>query len=213
MKITVYDQKGKKVEEISISEKIFGIEVSKDLLHQAIRSYMANRRQGNAHTKDRSEARGGGRKPWRQKGTGRARHGSIRSPLWTGGGTTFGPRNEKKYDLKFPKKMRRKALLTAISAKRDEKTVFILDKIELKEGKTKELRDTVKLMRDEIKGLADGNILLVIDKVDEKVIRAGNNLPEVDVWQAHTINALEVSKRKYLILTKDSLKKIEELFV
>src|SRR4030043_2251904 len=139
MKVNIYSQQGKKIDEIVLPKEIFDIKVNSDLIHQTLVSQMANRRRVIAHTKDRSEVRGGGRKPWRQKGTGRARHGSIRSPLWIGGGVTFGPRKDRSYTQKVNKKMKRKALYMGLTDKVKENCLGIVDKLELPEIKTKKL--------------------------------------------------------------------------
>ena len=129
MKVSVYNQEGKEVGKVLLPKEIFEVKVNPDLVHQVVVCQMANRRQPIAHTKDRGEVRGGGRKPWSQKGTGRARHGSIRSPLWIGGGVTFGPRKEKIFKKKIPKKMRRKALFMVLSGKAKENLLLVLDKL------------------------------------------------------------------------------------
>lgn len=210
MKRTVYNQAGSKAGEITLSDDLFGVEVNHDLLYQAVRSYGANKRQGTAHTKDRSEVSGGGRKPWKQKGTGRARHGSIRSPIWVKGGITFGPRKDKKYKVSFPKKMRRQALYSALSSKAEDRELFILDKIELK-GKTKEMRVIIDALRDEIRGLNEETVLIALDD-NPKVVRAARNLDRVRTCPVHTLNAYEVLKSKYLILTESSAQRLEEIF-
>ncbi len=137
MKVTIYNQNKEKTEEIELPKEIFDVQMNADLVHQVVVSQMANRRKVIAHTKDRGDVRGGGKKPWRQKGTGRARHGSRRSPIWKGGGVTFGPTNERVYKKEIPKKMQRKALMMVLSAKIKSNSFLILDKINLKESKTK----------------------------------------------------------------------------
>lgn len=213
MNRTVYNQKGEKTGETTIPSEIFGLEITHDLLHQAVRSYQANQRQGTAHTKQRDEVSGGGRKPWIQKGTGRARHGSIRSPLWIGGGTTFGPRKEKNYKLKFPKKMRRKALFMALSSKAEDRELFVIDKLDI-EGKTKEMAEVLQGLR-EIKGFGDESILLVIDHSKEKdhIVRAGRNIDGLEVHPAHNLNAYKVLKSKYFVVTESALERIKDTFI
>ena len=151
MKYPVYNQEGKELEAaITLPKEIFDVDFNADLVHQVAVSFSANERQISAHAKTRAEVRGGGKKPWRQKGTGRARHGSIRSPLWKGGGITHGPRTERIFEREIPKKMRRKALLMVLSEKARNNQLVILDKIELENGKTKE-------MVKEVVGLIKGN--------------------------------------------------------
>jgi len=137
MKVSVYDQQGKEIGTTLLPKEIFDVKLNPDLVHQVATSQMANRRQVIAHTKDRGEVRGGGKKPWRQKGTGRARHGSIRSPLWKGGGVTFGPTKERNFKKIIPKKMKRKALFMVLSAKAKENLLIILDTLKLPLPKTK----------------------------------------------------------------------------
>src|SRR3989344_788916 len=139
MEVKVYNQEGKESSEIELGEAIFGLPWNADLVHQAVRVAFANQRPVLASTKDRSEVRGGGRKPWRQKGTGRARHGSTRSPLWKGGGVTFGPTNERNFKLKINKKMARKAFLTALSAKAKDNEILLFDDLKVTSSKTKEM--------------------------------------------------------------------------
>jgi len=150
MKYQVYNRQGEKVEEVELNQAVFDIEVNEELVHQAVVAQMANKRKVLARTKDKSEVRGGGRKPWKQKGTGRARHGSSRSPLWIGGGVTFGPTKDRNFKKKINKKMKRKALFMCLSDRVKDKNLLLLDKLELNEAKTKEL---YKLLRVLISGL------------------------------------------------------------
>ena len=137
MLINIYNQEGKKTGQMKLPEEVFGKDFKPDLIHQVIIGMQSNKRQGTAHTKDRGEVRGGGKKPWKQKGTGRARHGSNRSPIWIGGGVTFGPTNEKNYKKVLPKKIRKAALLSILSAKAKDKDILVVEGIEIKEPKTK----------------------------------------------------------------------------
>jgi len=134
MLVNTYNQKGEKTEQIELPKEIFGKEFKPDLIHQVVVSMQSSQRQGTAHAKNRSEVRGGGKKPWRQKGTGRARHGSTRSPIWIGGGVTFGPTKDRNYKKSIPKKMRRAALLSTLSAKAKDKEIAIIDEIKIKQG-------------------------------------------------------------------------------
>jgi len=207
MKVDVYTQTGEKLKtKVELNEKIFGVEPNTDLLAQYVRVYRANQRQGTVKTKTRGEVRGGGRKPWAQKHTGRARHGSIRSPLWRGGGTTHGPQ-PKDWSLTMPKKMRRGALFSALSLKLKEEGILVLSKIDLKGIKTKELKKILEKLP------VKDRILIALDKVDEKIILSARNLPGVKTISAKDLNGYEVLETKTLLLPKSSLKVLEEVFL
>ncbi len=212
MKIEVYNQKGKAIGQVELPDGIFNLTVNPDLIHQAIVAQQANARKVIAHTKDRSERRGGGVKPWRQKGTGRARHGSIRSPIWRKGGVTFGPTKERNYSKKINKKMKQKALFMALSAKLKDKEMVILDKLELDQPKTKAisqvLSDLGKGLKREIK-----SALLVAPQTEKKIILASRNLPKTKVIRADSLNSLDILKYQNLILLKDSIKVIQETYL
>ncbi len=205
MKISVYNKKGESVKEIDLPKEIFGIDINSNLIYQVVTSQMANRRQNSAHTKDRSEKRGGGKKPWRQKGTGRARHGSIRSPLWKGGGVTFGPRNERNYKKKINKKERRKALLMTLTGKRESQTLILAEDFEIKEPKTRELSFLNNLPCN------DGSVLIAADKSDKNLLLAARNMPEVEIIEARNLTALDVLSFKYLLVPEKSLEVIKDL--
>lgn len=206
MKVDVYNQRGEKVGTTLLPKEIFGLQVSPDLIHQVAVSQMANLRQVLAHTKGRGKVRGGGRKPWRQKGTGRARHGSRRSPLWKGGGVTFGPTKERVFKKKISKKMRRKALLMVLSAKAKENLILILEKLDLKEPKTKLMKEIFKKLP------VKGSALIALPKVDKKIIRASGNLPGISTKEIRNLNALDLLSFKYLILPKEGIKLIQNIF-
>lgn len=206
--IQVYNLEGEKVGTTKLPKKIFGVEINNDLLYQAINIQMANRRKPLARTKDRSEVRGGGRKPWRQKGTGRARHGSIRSPIWRGGGITFGPAKERVFAKKINKKARRKALFMALSSKLKDKELFVLDKLELKEPKTKLMVEVInKLFKKMPK-----SILVATNKKDENIIRANRNLHYTKTISADSLNVVDLLSFKYLLLDKEGIKVIEKIY-
>jgi large subunit ribosomal protein L4 len=208
LSLPVYNIQGEKTGTIELSEKIFGLKINNDLVYQAITVQMAGRRTPLAHTKERGEVRGGGRKPWRQKGTGRARHGSIRSPIWRGGGTTFGPRKEKVFAKKMNKKARRKALLMALSSKIKDKELVILDKLELKEPKTKLMAEMIsKAFKKTPK-----SILIATPKKDENIIRANRNLPYTKTIAADSLNIIDLLSFKYLFLDKEAIKMIEKTY-
>lgn len=203
-KIDVLNIKGEKVDEVTLSDEIFGIEPNEALVHQVVVAQLANKRQGTQSAKTRSEVRGGGRKPWRQKGTGRARAGTIRSPLFTGGGVIFAPK-PRDYSQHVNKKMRRLAMKSVFSAKYNMNELIVLDKLELAEAKTREMAAVLKALNAE-------KALIVLDGMDENVIRSARNIPAVQTAQVNTINTYDMLKYDYLILTVDSLKKIEEVY-
>jgi len=151
MKASLYNQEGEEIKKVDLPSEIFDIELNSDLVHQVVVAQMSNSRKVIAHTKDRSEKRGGGRKPWRQKGTGRARHGSIRSPIWRGGGVTFGPTKDRNFSKKINKKMKQGALLMTLSSKIKEDEFVLLDKIELTEGKTKLMNEMINNLGNKLK--------------------------------------------------------------
>lgn len=184
-----------------LKEEIFGVATRSPLLHQIIKMQQSNRRAGTASTKTRGLVRGGGKKPWRQKGTGRARAGSTRSPLWVGGGTTFGPQ-PRDYSYRLPKGARRQALLSALSLKKRDGKVIVVEKLELEQPKT-------KLMRRLLEGLQVKSALLVIAQPDEAIERAARNLPAVRVLRVEGLNVYDLLRYEHLVLTEASLKVIE----
>ena len=188
-----------------LPESIFGVPIRPHLLHQTVIMQLNNRRSGTASTKTRGRVRGSGRKPWRQKGTGRARVGSIRSPLWTGGGTTFGPQ-PRDYSYRLPKKARREALLSALSLRHKDEKIIVIDKLELAETKT-------KLMLEVLKNLGVESALIVIHESDEKVERSARNLGTVKVLRAEGLNVYDILSYEHLVLTEQALGVIEERLV
>lgn len=208
MNIKVYNQSGKEAGTMELP-KVFALPWSADLVHQVVTSQAANLRPNVAHAKGRSEVRGGGRKPWRQKGTGRARHGSIRSPIWKGGGVTHGPTKERSFKKKINKKMAARALATVFSAKARDQEVLLLDDLALPQPKTREaakiLRNfaAVKDFRD-LPATARRAILLLPD-ANANLKRAFRNVPAVEVAEARNVTALDVINRKYVILPKASV--------
>jgi len=208
MKITVYSQNSEEVGTTLLPKEIFNIPVNPDLVHQVAVSQLANRRKVIAHTKGRGEVRGGGRKPWRQKGTGRARAGSIRSPLWRGGGVTFGPTKERVFKKRIPKKMRRKVLFMVLSGKVKNNLLILLDKLKIEQPKTKLMVEILKKLPGK-----ERSILIVLPDYDKKIILATRNLPGVDTIWARNLNALDLLSFKYLIMPKDSIKVIKETFL
>lgn len=207
MKVPVYNIEGKETGSILLPREVFDVKMNLDLVHQVAVSQMANQRQGSAHTKDRSEVRGGGKKPWRQKGTGRARHGSIRSPLWKGGGVTFGPRNEKDYKKDIPKKIRKKALFMVLSQKFRDNLLVILEELKLEKPKTKEITSILKNLS------LKGSSLIALPNYDKKVILAVRNIPKTSAIEARNLNVLDLLNFKYLLMPKDAIKTVKETFI
>lgn len=207
MLITTYNQQGEELEEQTrLPKDVFNVEINNDLLHQVIVSQRQNRRQLSADVKGRAEVSGGGSKPWRQKGTGRARHGSIRSPLWEGGGVTFGPDTNKNLKKEIPSKMQRKALFMALSSKVEDDELVLVDNFKMEEIKTQKAKEILGNLE------IDDTCLVALDEFDEKVVKSLRNLPKVEVMEARNLNALDLLKYKYLILNKKAVKVIKETF-
>ena len=209
MKAAVYNQEGKEVGQIELPKEIFEVALQQDALHQVVVFQMANRRQTLAHTKDRREVSGGGKKPWRQKGTGRARAGSIRSPLWRGGGITFGPRKDKVFLQKINKKLRRKALFMALSEKAKRNQIIVLDELNAGSAKAKNLAQTFKLLPFQKKA---AKTMLVLPAMERNIIRSANNLPNVRTMQAKDLNALDVLSIHSLVMPKSAIEVIQTTF-
>ncbi|WP_042353181.1 50S ribosomal protein L4 [Bacillus massiliigorillae] len=203
-KVTLFDQKGSNVGEIELNESIFGIEPNQSVLFDAIVMQRASLRQGTHKVKNRSEVAGGGRKPWRQKGTGRARQGSIRSPQWRGGGTVFGP-TPRSYAYKLPKKVRRLALKSALATKVQEANILVLESLSFEAPKTKEFVAFLNNLS------VDTKALIVTANVDETVALAARNIPGVTVVEAAGINVLDLVGHNKLIITKAAVEKVEEV--
>ena len=203
-RIDVYDMAGEKISKITIADSIFKAEINEVLLHMAVRNYLANQRQGTQSTLTRSEVSGGGIKPWRQKGTGRARQGSIRSPQWTHGGVVFAPK-PRDYSFSMNKKQKRIALKSALSSKLSEKKIIIVDKIELNEYKTK----AVVNMLDALKATKP---LIVTEATNMCLVKSASNIQGTKTALVNTINVYDILKHDTLILTVDAVKKLEEVY-
>ena len=203
--VALYNVKGEQVGEIALNEHIFAAEINESLLFDVSQMLLSARRRGTASTKGRSEVRGGGRKPWRQKGTGRARHGSIRSPIWVGGGVIFGPK-PRQYRYRLPKKARRAALFAALSAKLAGGKLIVLDALTLAEPKTKEITGMLHNLKIE------GSALLVTAGPDMNIFKSGRNIPGVTTAIAGKINVLDILHHETFILTRDAVARIEEVF-
>jgi len=213
MKAPVFNQNGEKVEEIDLPKEIFEQEINPDLIYQVVVSQLSNRRVPIAHTKTRAEVRGGGKKPWPQKGLGRARHGSIRSPIFKGGGVVFGPRKEKNFKKRIPKNMKRKALFMVLAQKLKENSLIFIDDLKIEKGKTKEMVRIIENLKKIKENIEKKSLLIVMPEKDEKVILSARNLPKVEVELASNLNCLKLLSFYYLIFLKKSLDKIKETFL
>ena len=204
LKVDVLDMKGKKVKDIELNENVFGVDVNDIVVHTALVNYLANQRQGTGSTKTRAEVRGGGRKPWRQKGTGNARQGSIRAPQWMKGGIALGPK-PRSYKYAIPKKMRKLALKSVLTSKVEEKELIVVDKLELKEIKTKEM---VKVLNN----LNTKKALIVLSEKNLNVQASARNIENVKTTLVNTINVFDLLKYDNLVVTEDAIKKLEEVY-
>ncbi|WP_158738323.1 50S ribosomal protein L4 [Alteribacillus sp. YIM 98480] len=203
-KVALLNQTGSKVGDIDLAEAIFGIEPNEKVLHDAVVMHQASLRQGTHKVKNRSERRGGGRKPWRQKGTGRARQGSIRSPQWVGGGVVFGP-TPRQYSYKLPKKVRRLAIKSALSTKVKEEAIVVVDSLQLEAPKTKEMVNILS-------GLSvDEKALVVTADYNEQVALSARNIPGVTFATVDGVNVLELLKHDKLVITQEAVEKVEEV--
>lgn len=205
-KVTLFKQDGSEAGDFELNASVFGIEPNKHVLNEAVLMQRASLRQGTHAVKNRSAVRGGGRKPWRQKGTGRARQGSIRAPHWVGGGVVFGP-TPRSYSYRLPKKVRRLAIKSALSTKTQENNVIVVDDIQFEKPKTKEFVKMLEALE------VDNKVLLIIAEQDENIIRSANNLPSVKVITVNQINVLDVLLHDKIILTKDAAEEAGEVLV
>ena len=203
--IDVYNIEGKKVKSIDLKEEIFGIEPNEAVVHSVLVNYLANQRQGTQSTKTRAEVRGGGRKPWRQKGTGRARQGSIRAPQWIKGGIALGPK-PRSYKYRVNKKERQLAIKSLLSSKVLENNLVVVDKFDFKEIKTKQMATAMKNLKVEEKAF------VVLASSDEKVQKSARNLENVKTGSVNTINVYDLLRYQKLVLTVDTIKKLEEVY-
>lgn len=203
-KMDVLNTQGKKVKDITLNESVFGIEPNDVVIYDAIRLATANARQGTHSVKNRAEVSGGGKKPWRQKGTGRARQGSTRAPHWIHGGVAFGPQTDKNYTLKMNRKERRLALKSALSYKVLDNELIILDELKLKSAKTKEMKEILANLN------IDRNILVVVDELDDNLILAARNLENVLLLQVDEINTMDIISANVLVATEAAIKSVEE---
>lgn len=214
MNVKAYNQSGKEAGTVDLPDSVFGLKWNADLVHQVVMSQRANQRQVVAHTKGRGEVRGGGRKPWRQKGTGRARHGSIRSPIWKGGGVTHGPSKERNFKKKINKKMAARAFATVLSAKLRDSEALILDAVSLSQPKTKEAAVVMKKLSgiSGFSGVSKKSALLLLPAHDKNLIRSFRNLPHIDTEEARNVIALDLLNHKYVIMPKGAVEILEKRF-
>ena len=204
-KIDVYNIEGKKVNDVELKEDIFGIIPNEELVHSVIVNYLANQRQGTQSTKTRAEVRGGGKKPWRQKGTGRARQGSIRAPHWVGGGIALGPK-PRSYSYKLNKKERRLAIKSCLGSKVIENELTVIDKFEFNEIKTKEVAKMLNNLK------LEGKTLILLPEKNEIIQKSARNIKGVKTLSVNTINAYDLVKYKNLVVTLDTVKRLEEVY-
>ena len=202
--VSVYNMEGKEVGTIELNDAVFGVEVNEHLVHMAVVNQLANNRQGTQSAKTRSEVSGGGRKPWRQKGTGHARQGSTRAPQWTGGGIVFAPK-PRDYSFKMNKKEKRIALLSALSSKVAESKIVVVDEFKLDEIKTKTFVEVMNNLKVE-------NALVVLEGENKNVVLSGRNIPSVKVTATNEINTYDVLKYTTLVVTKAAVEKLEEVY-
>ena len=203
-KIDVYNIEGKKVSEVELKEEIFGIEPNEAVVHSVLVNYLANQRQGTQSTKTRAEVRGGGRKPWKQKGTGRARQGSTRAPQWRGGGVVFGP-TPRSYKFKLNRKVRRLALKSALSSKVQDNEFMAIDGIHFEAPKTKAMVKVLENLNAPVK------TLVVVDEIDVNVQKSANNIPGVQLLDAKHVNVYDILNSNKLIMTEAAIKAVEEV--
>ena len=204
-KVDVYDIKGKKVSDIELADSVFGIEPNENIVHAVLVNYLANQRQGTQSTKTSAEVRGGGKKPWRQKGTGRARQGSIRAPQWIKGGIALGPK-PRSYKYTVNKKEKRLAIKSVLSSKVIEKELTVVDKLELKEIKTKSMVKALTALK------VEGKTLIIVPEKNTNVVMSARNIEGVKTITANNINVFDLLKYNNLILPVDTVKKLEEVY-
>ena len=205
-KVALYNNEGNQVGEVSLEDSIFATDININLMHRAVQMYLASQRRGTASTKQRGEVRGGGRKPWRQKGTGRARHGTIRSPLWVGGGVTFGPK-PRDYSQKMTKKAKRKAIKSALTSKLKDGHLVVLEELSMDAPKTKEVVNLLENLK------INHKVLIVTSSSDLNVYRSARNIPGVESTVASNLNVYDILNHDYLVLTQEAVSTIEEVFV
>ena len=205
-KTKTYNSEGKESGEMELPDSVFGVELVDDLVHQAVVAQMANSRQVLADTKDKGEVRGGGRKPWKHNGTGRARHGSSRSPLWKGGGVTFGPTTDRNFSKSINKKMKMKALFMVLSGKLKDEEIIVVDDLKINKTSTKAMKNIFKNLP------IKGKVLLSLDKSNQNILDSVKNIPEVSVIASDSLNVVDLLKNKVLVINKKGIEKIGEVY-
>lgn len=213
LELAVFNKEGNEVSRIELNPQIFGLKINTGLIKQSYEAQMSQSRTPYAHAKDRSEVKGGGKKPWRQKGTGRSRHGSIRSPIWRGGGVTFGPRKEKKFAKKINRKMRRKALLMVLSGKARDNELIFLDELKLEQPKTKEMVMIIRQLAEKVKNDIKKGGLVVLPSKDENIVRATRNIPKFLAIGAGNLNIVDLLNYKYVLMPKQAAEVIEKTYL
>jgi len=204
-KVALYNVSGQQIGDIELSDAVFGVEVNQHVLYEVVKNQLANKRQGTQSAKTRGEVRGGGKKPWRQKGTGRARQGSIRAPQWIGGGVVFAPK-PRDYSYSVPKKVKRLAMKCALSSKVKNNEIIVLDELNLTQPKTKDMVNILKNVNSSKKAL------IVMAEKNENVIKSARNIPGVQTALTNTLNVYDILKYDSFIITKDAVKKVEEVY-
>lgn len=203
-KVALYNISGDQVGEIELNDSVFGVPVHRSVMHDAVVAYLAGLRRGTHDTKTRAEVSGGGKKPWRQKGTGRARHGSIRSPIWRGGGIVFGP-HPRDYSIRLPKKVRRLAIKSALSSKVEEGNILVLDDLKMEQPKTREMARILNNLK------IDKKALVVIAGNDENVVKSARNIPGIKPVAANWLNVYDILAHNTLVITRDAVSRVEEV--
>ena len=203
--VSVYNTDGKEVEKIDLSDNIFGVEINETLVHKAVVAHLANRRQGTQSALTRSEVRGGGKKPWRQKGTGHARQGSIRAPQWTGGGVVFAPK-PRDYSQKINRKEKQLALFSALTAKVQDQKFIVVDELSLDAPKTKAFAKILQNLK------ATNKALVVTSEKNDNLVLSARNIPDVKTVPTNAINVFDILNHEALVITKDAVKAIEEVY-
>lgn len=211
IKVKVYNQEATFVKDLELATNVFGLKANVDLLHQAIVAQEANERQVLAHTKDRSEVRGGGKKPWKQKGTGRARAGSSRSPIWIGGGVTFGPRKDRNFSKKLNRKMKQKAVMMALSDKIQQDSLVVIDNLEMKTFKTKDFLAVLNAFEKEILP-SRRKLLLINSSKDKHVFYSGRNIKGITIINPENINIVDLLSCRQVLISEDGIKELENKY-
>ena len=206
-KVTVYNLEGKKVGDLELNKDIFDIEVKEEVIHKVVVAHLSNRRNVVASTKDRSEVRGGGAKPWKQKGTGRARHGSNRSPIWIGGGVTFGPSSSRNFKKKINKKEKKKALFMTLSSKVNDKKLILVDELKMKKISTKDFIKNINKLP-----IKNENVLVVLAEKDEIVVKSSKNISSIKSTIAGSLNLYDILKYDSLLMTVRAVENLEKIY-